>query len=210
MAADQKNENKKSTFVLGITGGVGAGKSTVLDYLENRCGAFLIKCDDIAAQLQKKGQPCYAPMVELFGEECVAEDGELDRGKIAARVFQDPVLRKKLNRIVHPAVKAQVKELIAESTSALAVIEAALLLDDHYDEVCDEIWYVYADEETRRSRLKASRNYSDERIDHMFSSQRSDASFRELCDEVIDNSSDLLKNTYGQIDTALRERQLFV
>ena len=89
------------------------------------------------------------------------------------------------------------------------MVEAALLLDDHYDEICDEIWYIYASEEIRRQRLKSDRGYSDERIDEMFRTQRKEESFRELTDLTIDNSSDIIQNTCGQIDQALRERGFF-
>ena len=75
--------------VLGITGGVGAGKSTVLAYMKEKYGAYLLECDTIGRCLQQKGEACFKPIVDLFGEECLGEDGELDRGKIAAIVFSD-------------------------------------------------------------------------------------------------------------------------
>lgn len=196
--------------VLGITGGVGAGKSTVLGYLAEKYGAFVIECDRVAEQLQQPGEACYEPLRELFGDECLLPDGTFDRKKVAARVFSDPTLREQLNRIVHPAVKQRVRQIIGAESAGngappLYVIEAALLIDDHYDEICDEIWYVYAKESARRERLKKSRGYSDERIDHMFRSQRSDQSFRENTDLTIDNSSDCVENTFKAIDTGLLE-----
>ena len=125
-------------------------------------------------------------------------------------VFDDPGLLKKLTEIVHPAVKQKVREEIEQHASyELIVVEAALLLDDHYDEICDEIWYIYASEKVRRQRLKSDRGYSDERIDEMFRTQRKEESFRELTDLTIDNSSDIIQNTCGQIDRALRERGFF-
>lgn len=231
-----------SVPVLGITGGVGAGKSTVLEYLAGKYGAVIIECDRVAEELQQPGEACYAPMRELFGDDCLLSDGTFDRKKVAARVFSDPPLRGQLNRIVHPAVKHRVKQLIgiesfdngADSNAAgsnvadgaavsgtavcssaasnrvvqppLYVIEAALLIDDHYDEICDEIWYVYAAESVRRERLKKSRGYSDERVDRMFRSQRQDESFRENTDLTIDNSSDCVENTFKELDAGLSER----
>ena len=143
-------------------------------------------------------------------EYYLLEDGELNRKKIAMAVFDDPGLLKKLTEIVHPAVKQKVREEIEQHASyELIVVEAALLLDDHYDEICDEIWYIYASEKVRRQRLKSDRGYSDERIDEMFRTQRKEESFRELTDLTIDNSSDIIQNTCGQIDRALRERGFF-
>ena len=195
--------------VLGITGGVGSGKSTVLEYLRQAYGAYLIECDEVARDLQDPGEACYEPMIRLFGQQAVAADGSIDRGAVARLVFGDSDLRSKLNAIVHPAVKARVLPLIREhEDSPLIVVEAALLLDDGYDAVCDEIWYVYADEETRRERLKSSRGYTDERITQMFRSQRPDESFRALTSLTIDNSSQKIENTFLQVDQALALRKI--
>ena len=195
--------------VLGITGGVGSGKSTVLNYLKVSYGAYLIECDEVARQLQEPGETCYRPMIELFGIQAMKPDNTIDRSAVAKMVFGNSLLRQKLNAIVHPAVKERVKQLIAEHADyPLIVVEAALLLDDHYDEICDEIWYIYADEDTRRRRLKSSRGYSDERITSMFQSQRSDDSFRALCAITIDNSSENVQNTFWQLDRALAHRNI--
>ena len=195
--------------VLGITGGVGSGKSTVLEYLRESYGAYLIECDDVGRKLQEPGETCYRPMIELFGRQVVKEDNSIDRRAVAQMVFRDSRLREELNAIVHPAVKERVNQLITEhQDSPLIVVEAALLLDDHYDEICDEIWYIYADEDTRRRRLKDSRGYTDERITQMFRSQRADESFRALCALTIDNSSENVQNTFWQLDNALARRDI--
>ena len=211
-------------MILGITGGVGSGKSTVLDYLKTGYGAFLIECDEVARKLQQPGGECYEPMRRLFGDQaCLNKDGTIDRKAVAQIVFSDEEKLKALNRIVHPAVKRRVRELIrnycdsigdsphlaaerSEGASHLVVIEAALLLEDNYGEICDEIWYVYADEHARRRRLKQSRGYSDDKITGMLANQRSDLSFRENCTVTIDNSSENLQNTFRQIDEALARR----
>ena len=205
-------------MILGITGGVGSGKSTVLDYLKERYGAYLIECDDVARQLQQPGEECYEPMRELFQDDSLLrEDGSFDRIAVARKVFSDEELLGELNRIVHPAVKRRVRELIgtyrkqyAEKNPAdgqpLIVIEAALLLEDNYGEICDEIWYIRADDSVRRERLKKSRGYSDGKIEELFVRQRSDESYRECCTLTIDNSSENLQNTFRQLDRALQDR----
>lgn len=195
--------------VLGITGGVGAGKSTVLAYLAERYSARVIQCDEAARRLQEPGGPCYGPMAELFGPGILLEDGQFDRKKIAELVFSDSRLLKELNGIVHPAVKRYVTQEIEQEKSGgsapLLVIEAALLLEERYDLLCDEIWYIYAKEPARRRRLKASRGYSDEKISGIMAAQQRDEYFREHCQFVVDNSSDNVENTYEQIDKGLRE-----
>lgn len=221
--------------VLGITGGVGAGKSTVLSYLKERYGALIIECDQVGKDLQKKGGACYEPMIRLFGKGIIGQDGEIDRPYVAKRIFREPEKKAALEKIVLPAVKAEVRQRLEELDQAfgtdqaaftkswkagdpggqekesvrlsLAVIESAILLDDHYDEFCDEIWYIYTSDEKRRERLKASRGYSDERIDRMFAAQRSDLSFREHTQFVIDNSSDIVQNTFEQIERGMKGRK---
>ena len=110
--------------------------------------------------------------------------------------------RKFLNGIVHPLVKKYITEEIGWIRCAekydYVFVEAALLIEDHYDIICDELWYIYADEETRRERLKSSRRYSDEKIDSVFASQLSDEQFRSHCSRVIDNSHDE-QMTLGQL-----------
>ena len=213
-------------MILGITGGVGTGKRTVLDYLRERYGAFLISCDDVARDLQQPGGECYRPMLELFqpfidgsseirqdessdrdSDPLLKQDGSFNRSALARIVFADEELLRKLNGIVHPAVKKRVREMIDSCEGcALIVIEAALLLEDNYDEICDEIWYIRAEESVRRERLKKSRGYTDEKIDSMFASQRPDESYRECCALTIDNSSENVQNTFRQLDEALCER----
>ena len=121
-----------------------------------------------------RGGNCYAAIVELFGREILGEEGEIDRKKMGSRVFQDRELLKKLNAIVHPAVKAYIREAADRARTRgdkFLFLEAALLIEEKYDEICDELWYVYAGEAVRRERLKKSRGYSDEKIDGMLASQ---------------------------------------
>lgn len=219
-----------SVRVLGLTGGVGAGKSTVLDYLERTYHARVLQLDLVARELQQPGAACYAPMIALLGPGIVREDGQLDRARIAKLVFANPELLRRLNDLVHPAVKRRVLDVIREETlrvrteatsgridcpqrtwetsvdaGRLVVLEAALLLEDHYEEICEEIWYIRARDDVRRERLKRSRGYSEERITQMMASQRTDAFFRGRCQFVVDNSSGNVQNTFEQIDRGLRE-----
>ena len=190
--------------VLGITGGVGSGKSQVLAYLESEYQAVVCQMDEVAKQLQKKGTPCYREIVREFGTEIAGPDGELDRVRLGAAVFSDAGKRKILNRIVHPAVLEEVSRDIAEKESRgvkLYVVEAALL-PDVGRELCDELWYVYAAEEVRRRRLKDSRRYSDEKITRMIESQPPEERFRQVCTAVIDNSGSF-EDTKKQIGDKL-------
>lgn len=191
--------------VLGITGGVGSGKSEVLNYLREAYGAVVCQMDETAKRLQEKGTGCFRKIAEAFGPEIIGADGELDRKKLGARVFSDPEQLRLLNSIVHPEVLRSVSADIRKHTeegTPLYVVEAALL-PDVGGELCDEIWYIYASEEVRRERLKASRHYSDEKITDMIASQPSEETFRRACTAVIDNSG-TFENTERQIGERLR------
>lgn len=177
--------------VLGITGGVGSGKSEVLNFLHQQYGGVICQLDEVAKELEQKGQSCYEEIVERFGGKILDEDEELDRGRLADTVFGDALQLKQLNEIVHPKVREWVKEDISKKERMgmpLYIIEAALLPGAGYEEICQEMWYIYADEKVRRERLKASRGYTDEKISRMMQSQPSEATFRETCTVVIDNS----------------------
>ena len=195
--------------VLGITGGVGAGKSTVLNYLENRYNARVIQADLVGKMLQEPGQECFAKMVEAFGPVILQEDGRVCRGKLAEMVFADPEKLRRLNAIIHPAVKDYITEEIEREKRKrerpFCVIEAALLLEDRYDLICDEIWYIYTEVPVRIRRLAKSRGYSDEKTRQIISNQLSEEEYRGKCNFVIDNSSNIVENTYGQIDKGLIE-----
>ena len=193
--------------VIGVTGGIGAGKSEVLKYLKEAYGARLLILDDIARAMQMPGGKLYEAMCALAGPECLDEGGELIRRAFAAKMYADPELLLKVNALVHPAVKDEVRRLIGEDRAAgepLCVIESALLIEDHYDEIYDELWYVWAPKEVRSSRLKASRGLSDEMIDRILEAQLSEEAFREAADLVIDNGGSF-EETKRQIALRLGE-----
>lgn len=182
--------------VLGITGGVGSGKSEVLSYMKREYGAIVVQLDQVAKDIQRQGTVCCGKIIEQFGSEMIGKNGELDREKLAAVIFQDEKKRKILNGIVHPEVKKWVRQDIIEKKKMgvpLYVIEAALLPEAGYEDICDEMWYIYTEENVRRDRLKKSRGYSDEIISRMMLSQSPESVFREACRIVIDNSGDFEK-----------------
>ncbi len=181
--------------IIGLTGGIGSGKSTVLRLLEEHFHCYTIQLDEVAHELTKPGNVCYDPVRALFGDEILAENGEIDRKKLAGIVFSDKEKLDKLNWIVHPAVKQEILARISEQKGKnrypAFVMEAALLIEDHYDEICDEIWYVYADPETRIRRLMDSRGYSREKALAVMENQMPDAEYRKHYQRIIDNSGEL-------------------
>ncbi len=195
--------------VIGITGGVGAGKSEILAYLKEHCRCRIIMADRLAETLEEPGQVCYLQIVSLLGQDILQEDGRIDRRKMAAKIFADGKLLTAVNAMIHPAVKEYILQIIqtekVEDVLDYLFIEAALLIEDGYDKIVDELWYIHADAEVRRQRLKASRGYTDEKIDNILGQQLSEEAFFKHCHVVIDNSGSL-DHVYKQIDEKLGEK----
>lgn len=178
--------------LIGITGGVGAGKSSILEYIRAhyRCRIYL--ADEVAHEVKKPGQSCHQALVALLGQEILEENGEIHKSRMAEKIFRDAALLEQVNAIVHPAVQAYLLERIRQAREdggvELFFIEAALLIECGYRNIVDEMWYIYTREEVRRRRLKESRGYSEEKIDRIMDSQLTESEFRTGSDFVIDNS----------------------
>lgn len=191
---------------IGITGGVGAGKSEILQYIRRhyRCEIYL--ADQVAHLVKEPGTKCFARLVALLGEAIVGTDGQIDRAVMAEKIFGDREILEKVNAIVHPAVQAFLLEKLEQAKKAATVelffVEAALLLESGYGSLVDEMWYVYADEAVRAERLRRTRGYSEEKIARIMASQLDEDAFRKGSDFVIDNSG-TLADSYRQIDKKL-------
>lgn len=192
--------------VIGITGGVGAGKTQILEYLNNKYGATICQADEVGKKLQKKGGVCYDAIVEHFGKEILDEKGELDRERLSGIVFSDPKELEILNSIVHPAVKEEVLKKIAHEErkhTNIFVLESAILIESKYEEICDELWYIYVEDEIRRNRLYYSRGYDEQKIDEIIAAQLPKDMFMKHCDRVIDNSG-VFAETMMQLDQIVK------
>lgn len=194
--------------IIGITGGVGCGKSEVIRYIMKNYRCFVIFADDVAKQLQQKGNLCYDRIVETLGKEILSADGEIDKAKMAAKIFATESLLESVNQIIHPAVKdyilARIEEHREKEDIDFFIIEAALLIECGYGKIVDEMWYVYTGDEIRRQRLKLSRGYSDEKISQIFSSQLSYEEFVNASSFILDNN-ETMEKTQKQIDDKLEE-----
>lgn len=192
--------------VIGITGGVGAGKSAILSYIEKKYNCRIIFADEVAHKVKEPGQVCYRKLILLLSEEILQPDGKIDKAKMASKIFASDELLEKVNEIIHPAVQDYILEMITlerkENKLDFLFIEAALLIEAGYLDIVEELWYIYADEDVRRARLKSSRHYSDEKIDAIMEQQLSEEEFRKHCKVVIDNSK-TLESAYEQIDRKL-------
>ena len=194
-------------ITIGITGGVGAGKSTVLDFLEERYQAYVMKADEIGHLVMEPGQACYEPVTALFGKQVIKEDKTIDRRQVSDVVFSHPEMLEKLNQIIHPAVKQYIREqllLKKQQGQKVCVVEAALLLEAHYQEFCDTIWYIHTDEEIRIQRLMENRGYTREKSVSIIASQAPEVFFRANADYVVVNNGDFAQ-TRQQIEEGIRK-----
>lgn len=178
---------------IGITGGVGAGKSEILKFIHDHYKCRIYLADKVAFEVRLPGTECHRQLCELLGEEVVS-----DRKLMADRLFNNDELLEQVNGIIHPAVR---EFLVAEKEKAekdpeveLFFVEAALLIECGYKELVDEMWYVYATKEVRTERLMNNRAYSLEKIESIMANQLSEDEFRNNCDFVIDNSGDIFSS----------------
>ena len=184
----------KHTKVIGLTGGVGSGKSAVGRLMVEKFGITLVVSDEVGHICMEPGEEAYRKIVEYFGREVLDEEQKIDRKKLSEVVFGNEEKLEVLNGIVHPAVRRYIEQKIMEAKEQQEpyfVLESAILLQAGFADICDEIWYVQVSEQTRRERLKASRGYSDEKIDSILKNQWSDTQFLEKADKRIWNEGEL-------------------
>ncbi|MEE8346802.1 MAG: dephospho-CoA kinase, partial [Dehalococcoidia bacterium] len=133
-------------YVIGLTGGIGSGKSTVAQMLEGE-GAALLSADAVGHEVYLPDQPAWREVVEVFGRQIVAPDRAIDRKKLGAIVFSDPEQLRRLNAITHPRMKELMREKLEEERkrgARVTVLEAALLFDAGWDDLTDEVWVTMA------------------------------------------------------------------
>lgn len=222
-------QNKDEMLILGLTGGIGCGKTAVLTILKEEYDAYIIEADRLAHELMEPGKTVYQGIVDAFGMEvlmdadidisapaegnAVTDNGQstvnrpIDRKKLGDIVFHDKDKLALLNSISHPLVKEEIVRRIEEQKDVgkkLFVIEAALLIQDGYKSICDKMCYVYADLDVRISRLCKYRGFTQERAQAVIDSQESEAFYLEACDYKIDNSGSL-ENTKKDLKHILDE-----
>ncbi|MEU3659048.1 dephospho-CoA kinase [Streptomyces sp. NPDC032940] len=174
-------------LTVGLTGGIGAGKSEVSRLLVE-CGAVLVDADRIAREVVEPGTPGLAAVVEAFGEEVLADDGGLDRPRLGAIVFADPAKLAALNAIVHPLVGARSRELEqAAAEDAVVVHDVPLLTENGLAPLYDVVIVVDADPATQLDRLVRLRGMTEQDARARMAAQATREQRREIADVVIDN-----------------------
>jgi dephospho-CoA kinase len=189
---------------IGLTGGIGSGKSTVSALLAER-GAVVVDADLIAREVVEPGTPGLAAVVEAFGTDVLAADGSLNRPALAAVVFADPAARRRLDALVHPLVRARAAELEAAAPpGAVVVHDVPLLVETGQAGRFDLVLVVAADVETRVARL-VRRGLTEDDARARIAAQATDEQRRAVADVVLDNSG-TPEQLAAQVDRFWRER----
>lgn len=197
--------------VIGITGGIGSGKSALLTAIEQEYKCRVLLADNIANFLKEPGQRCYDPLVYLLGEGVLDEEGLIDKKKMSDMIFGNEALLELVNAIVHPAVKHYICECIEEERAKGQVefvfVEAALFIEAGYRDIVDSLWYIYARKDVRIHRLQEVRGYTLEKIQNIMNNQLQEDVFRQYCDVTIDNS-DSLEISMAQVHRNLQKHEI--
>lgn len=176
--------------IIGVTGGVGAGKSKILKILQEEYNARLIQADDVAKALEEPGQKGYEGLLTTFGSSILTEDHHIDRHRLAELIFHDSQALKQVNDIIHPLTWTAIKAQIQADDGNLIAVEAALF-DRQSSKICTELWFVDASVENRIQRLMNTRGYDREKCCTIMNNQPSREEFLALADQVIDNNGTL-------------------
>lgn len=194
--------------ILGLTGGIGTGKSTVSAYLIEK-GFAIVDSDLIARQVVEPGMPSLKELEEAFGSSIINEDGTLDRKGLASIVFNDVEQRKVMDKIMHKAILAeirtQVDRHVAEGKAAGVIIDAPLLFEVGLDKWCDRVLLVVADMEVRIDRVCARDNATREEVEARIRNQLSDDEKIKRSDIIVDNSG-TLEDLHKQLDQFIESR----
>lgn len=196
-------------MILGVTGGIAAGKSTVAKMLADK-GALVVSADELSRQLVLPGSPVLSKLVQRFGTEILSEDGVLNRQKLADQVFTDSVARKDLERVMHPAIALLSQQCLAlavgkqQSTGGLVVYEAPLLYEAGAESRVDKVLAVIVDSVVQLKRLQQRDQCDLAAAKNRVDSQMPQHEKARRADYVIDNSKNLLA-LQRQVDDVYRE-----
>ena len=191
-------------LVVGLTGNIGTGKSTVLRYFAQK-GAHVVDADKLTHRAQMPAGPAYPAIVEAFGKDILNDDGSINRLALGKIVFSNAAKLRQLEQIVHPAVFQLAQEEVNSAAAPVVILEAIKLLEaNNIVRLCDEIWVVTASEETQMSRLIANREMSREEAQQRMANQSPQSEKVSRANRVIANDG-AIEKLYMQLDRIWQE-----
>ena len=207
LSPNDAKDKRSIMLIIGITGNIGSGKTTVSKILESE-GAYMINADHIARAVLAKDGAGYKEAVEFFGASILQDDGEINRANLASIVFNDQEKLIKLNEITHKHVIAKIGELIAKVKEAnshkLICLDVPLLFESGLDKICNTTWLIDAPYETKLARVIERDNTSHEAAKSRLDSQTPSSKLRRKCDTVIENDNDF-EELKAQVHVGLSE-----
>lgn len=182
-------------YVIGLTGGVGSGKTVTAHKLAELLQADTLIADELGHLVMEKGTKGYERIVKAFGKTILDEKGMIKREALSGIVFSDSEALKRLNGIIHPAVREYMQEYIAKrrEEKGYIILETAIMFESGCNALCDEVWYVYVPVETRMNRLAKDRGYSEEKSRSIMKKQLLEEEYRRRCSQEIKNDGTLLE-----------------
>ncbi len=193
-------EGGRRPLLIGITGNIGTGKSTVARMLAEE-GVAVIDADRVAHGVMRSGTPVYGRIVETFGPEVVGPDGQIDRGRLGALVFSDPQALARLDSIVHPATIDAIQQRIDAASAGVVVVEAIKLIEAGMADMCDRVWVTTCRPEQQISRIMQGRGLSRAEAEQRVRAQSPQEVKVARADVVID-TSDTLARTRAEVQAA--------
>jgi dephospho-CoA kinase len=184
-------------YVIGLTGNIGSGKSTVLAML-GQLGARIVDADDLVHEVMDRGTPVWQAIVDTFGDAVLDEGASIDRKKLGSVVFDDPQALKRLEAIVHPAVDESFLELVRTAEEPIVAVEAVKLIQSSVRQVLNSVWLVTCPQEERLRRLVEDRGADPQDVQERLRAQMPEEEQARWADVVIDNGG-TLKETWEQV-----------
>ena len=175
---------------IGLTGGIGSGKTTVANHFE-KLGVPVIDADEISRRIVKRGLPAYLAIIQVFGTEVLATDGELDRARMRQLIFSDPEAKAKLESILHPMIREEIKNNVDSLNADYCIIAIPLLVETGQLSLVDRILVVDVDPQTQITRTQARDGNSAAQVEAIIKSQASRKDRFEVADDILNNNGDL-------------------
>lgn len=189
----------KRAYVVGVTGGIGSGKSTVCRVFTDRHGIVVIDADQVAREVVEPGTPALAAIVAAFGAEVVGTDGRLDRARLRGIVFADPARRAELEAITHPAIRAGMRAHVEAVTGAYCMLGIPLLAEGGRNDLIDRVLVVDCPEALQVARVRARDHLTEAEVAAIMRTQASREARLRIADDVVVNDGDTA-SLAGRVD----------
>lgn len=177
-------------WVLGLTGGIGSGKTTVSDLFAEQ-GIQVVDADVIARHIMDKGTPALAAVKQRYGEQALREDGSLNRGWLRAKIFAEPAEKDWLNALTHPLIRAKLLAALESATSPYVILSAPLLIENELTHLCQRVLVVDVSEATQLERTRQRDHVDAQQVQQIIAAQVPRDKRLAAADDIIDNDGEM-------------------